>query len=62
MPCKIMTEKKGKGGMYNQNDLHVRVVTYMSRVEAFATGIKVESSDQSSFWWLIKGSRWPPIC
>ena len=26
------------------------VVTYMSHVEAFATGIKIESSDQSPFW------------
>ena len=25
------------------------VVTYMSRVEAFATGVKIESSDQSLF-------------
>ena len=33
------------------------VVTYMSRVEAFATGIKIESSDQSPFGGLIKGSR-----
>ena len=31
------------------------VVTYMSR-EAFATGIKIESSDQSPFWGLIKGT------
>ena len=30
------------------------VVTYMSHVEAFATGIKIESSDQSPFWGLIK--------
>ena len=33
------------------------VVTYMSRVEAFVTGIKMESSDQSPFWGSIKGSR-----
>ena len=33
------------------------VVTYMSRVEAFATGIKTESSDQSPFGGPIKGSR-----
>ena len=26
-----------------------RVVTYMSRVEVFLTGIKIESSDQSPF-------------
>ena len=26
------------------------VVTYASPVEAFATGIKMESSDQHSFW------------
>ena len=26
----------------------------MSHVEAFATGIKIESSDQSPFWGLIK--------
>ena len=31
----------------------------MSRVEAFATGIKIESSDQTPFWRPIKGSRWP---
>ena len=33
------------------------VVTYMSRVEAFATGIKTESSDQSPLGGLIKESR-----
>ena len=33
------------------------VVTYMSHVEAFATGIKIESSDESPFWGPIKGSR-----
>ena len=38
------------------------VVTYMSRVEAFATGIKIESSDQSPLGGPIKGSRWPPNC
>jgi len=32
------------------------VDTYMSPVEAFATGIKMESSDQRSFLELIKGS------
>ena len=32
------------------------VVTYMSCVEAFATGIKIESSDQSPFGVPIKGS------
>ena len=32
------------------------VVTYMSRVEAFATGIKTESSDQSPLGGPIKGS------
>ena len=44
--------------------LFQEVVTksYMSRVEAFATGIKIESSDQSSFGGLIKGLRWPPSC
>ena len=31
------------------------VVTYMSRVETFVTRIKIESSDQSPFWGLIKG-------
>ena len=31
------------------------VVTYMSHVEAFATGIKTESSDQSPFRGPIKG-------
>ena len=30
------------------------VVSYMSRVEVFVTGIKIESSDQSLFWELIK--------
>ena len=30
------------------------VVSYMSRVEAFVTGIKIESSNQSAFWELIK--------
>ena len=30
-------------------DLRPGVVTYMSRVEAFATRIKIESSDQSPF-------------
>ena len=30
------------------------VVTYMPRVEAYATGIKIESSDQSTFWGPIK--------
>ena len=29
----------------------------VSRVEAFVTGIKIESSDQSSFGELIKGSK-----
>ena len=35
------------------------VVTYMSHVhvKAFVTGIKIESSDQSPFGGLIKGSR-----
>ena len=30
------------------------VVNFISRVEAFVTGIKIESSDQSPFWELIK--------
>ena len=30
------------------------VVTYMSHVEAFVTGIKIKSSNQSPFWRLIK--------
>ena len=34
----------------------------MSCVEAFATGIKIESSDQSTFWEPIKGLRGPPNC
>ena len=38
------------------------VVTYMSRVEAFATGIKTESSDQGPFEGPIKRSRQPPNC
>ena len=38
------------------------VVTYMSRVEALATRIKSESSDQNPFGVLIKASRWPPNC
>ena len=42
--------------------LHQGVVTYMSRVEAFATRIKIQSSDQSPFWEPIKGSRLPPNC
>ena len=29
----------------------------MSRVEALATGIKIESSNRSPFWGQIKGSR-----
>ena len=29
----------------------------MSHVEALATGIKIESSDQSPFWGQIKGPR-----
>ena len=33
------------------------VVARMSRVEAFATRIKIEPSDQSPFWEPIKGSR-----
>ena len=37
-------------------DISQGVVTYMSRVEVFATGIKIESSDQSPFERLIKGS------
>ena len=32
-------------------------VSYMSRAEAFATRIKIESSDQSPFCELNKGSR-----
>ena len=32
------------------------VVTYMSRVEAFVTGIQIESSDRSPFRELIKRS------
>ena len=40
--------------------LYQGVVTYMSPVEAFATGIKIESSDQSPFWEPIKGSSPPP--
>ena len=31
-------------------------VTYVSLVEMFANGIKMESSDQDSFWETIKGS------
>ena len=33
------------------------VVTYMSHVEVFVTGIKIESSDQSPFGGLIKGCK-----
>jgi len=33
------------------------VVTYASPIEAFATGIKMESSDQCSFLEPIKGPR-----
>ena len=32
-------------------------LTYMSYVDVFATGIKIESSNQSPFWGPIKGSR-----
>jgi len=40
------------------NTVHVQgVVTYTLPVEAFATGIKMESSDQRSFLEPIKGSR-----
>ena len=45
-----------------KKDVIQGVVTYMSRVEAFATAIKIESSDQSPFGGPIKGSRWPPNC
>ena len=34
--------------------------SHMSCVEAFVTGIKIESSHQSPFGGLIKGSRWFP--
>jgi len=34
------------------------VVTYALPLEAFAIGIKMESSNQGSFQELIKGSRW----
>ena len=37
------------------------IVTYMSRVAALVTGIKIESSDQTPFWRLIKGSRFAKI-
>ena len=33
------------------------VVTYMSCVEAFATRIKIESSDQSLFWGADQGIK-----
>ena len=33
------------------------VVTYMSHVEVFVTGIKIESSNQSPFGGLIKGCK-----
>jgi len=48
---------------YNTNILSLdlwpsqAVVTYTSPIEAFATGIKMESSDQHSFLEPIKGSR-----
>ena len=45
---------------YGKDLLGQRVVTFMSRVEVFATRIKIESSDQSLFCGLIKESRWPP--
>ena len=40
------------------------VVTYMSRVEAFATRFKfkIESSDQNPFWEPFKGLRSPMNC
>ena len=33
------------------------VVTYMSSVEVFASGIKIETNNQIPFWGPIKGSR-----
>ena len=33
------------------------LVTYMSRVEVFATGIKIRSSDQSPFWGADQGIK-----
>ena len=43
----------------NVNYLSVRVVTYISRVEAFVTRIKIESSNQSPFWELIRVASEP---
>ena len=37
-----------------------RVVTYMSIVEAFVTGSKIESSNQSSFWEADQGIEVAP--
>ena len=33
------------------------IVTYMSRVEAFVTRIKIESNNQSSFWRADQGIK-----
>ena len=44
---------------FHTSKSHSFTVTFISRVEAFVTGIKIESSDQSPFesW-----SRWPLNC
>ena len=48
--------------MYGRQSLLRATITCMSRVEVFATGIKIESSHQSPFWGPIKGWRWPLSC
>ena len=43
--------------MKSSDQAELQAVTYVSHVEAFATGIKAESSNQSLFGGPIKGSR-----
>ena len=44
-----VTSLLSQGGIMHYSQQLQGVVTDMSRVEAFATGIKIESSDQSPF-------------
>ena len=57
LPEDCSTTGKFSGREQNVCDDGQGVVTYMSRVEAFLTGIKIESSDQNLFSEPIKGSR-----
>ena len=43
--------------LQNNTMLPYDLVTYMSCVEAFPTGIKIESSDQSPFWGVDQGIK-----